>query len=531
MGSQRYKIIFEGKIVEGFDRNTARANLQRLFKADRATVEKLFSGKRAILKKGLTAAEVQKYHGALSNAGLQFTAEPEQAPNSNQNPTKAKSSGRAKKRPAGQARAKRQVGSSRAGSRNPDAPPAKNIEVSKQVFCRSCGNKITATDKACPGCGVKQNVGEPRSKLTAALLAIFLGFLGAHRLYLGQWVGLLYVLFGILAWPVALVEGILYLRTSQEKWQQKYGNVDTSGGAVLAIVAVFLFVAMLGIVGAIAIPAYQDYVHRTTVAGVIAEVKPSIDKIEKFIIRERHFPYSNRTAGLADDLSSDQIKSIVVSVSGVLTVTLGNTEGNALNDQTLIWIPQLRGRSVQWDCSGGTLHARFRPAPCRASKVSGKQPAVSNKWITSEDGLTKIRVPGNWEKLPELTEQGVIEYGNLQREQYLVVISEPKQSYSSNTDLSAYNTLILEHKSSAGIDKLRKKYLGEIDLNGLKALKFELTGEVNGIENAYLQVTVEGKNHFHQVLFWSLPTRWGDPSDIFENVLATFSECADKCGQ
>jgi Tfp pilus assembly protein PilE/TM2 domain-containing membrane protein YozV len=531
MDSQRYKIIFEGKIAEGFDRNTAKANLQRLFKADRATVEKLFSGKRAVLKKGLTAAEVQKYHGALSNAGLQFTAEPEQSSSPNPGPTKTTSSGRAKKRPAGRARAKLQGGSSGKGSRNPNAPPRKNIKVSKQVFCRSCGNKINAADKVCPGCGTKQIVREPRNKLTAALLAIFLGFVGAHRFYLGQWVGLLYVLFGILAWPIALVEGIVYLRTSQKKWQQKYGNVDTSGGAVMAIVAVFLFVAMLGILGAIAIPAYQDYGHRTTVAGVIAEVKPSIHKLERFIIRERHYPYSNRTAGLADDLSSDQIKSIVVSVSGVLTVTLGNTKGNALNDQTLIWIPQLRGKSVQWDCSGGTLHARFRPAPCRASKLSGKQPAVGNKWITSEDGLTKIRVPGNWEKLPELAEQGVIEYGNLQREQYLIVISEPKQSYTSNTDLSAYNMLMLEHKSRAGIDKLRKKYLGEIDLNGLKALKFELSGEVNGVRIDYLQVAVEGKNHFHQVLFWSLPTRWGDPSDIFENALTTFSECADKCGQ
>jgi Tfp pilus assembly protein PilE/predicted RNA-binding Zn-ribbon protein involved in translation (DUF1610 family) len=531
MESQRYNIIFEGKVVEGVDRNKARANLQRLFKADRATVEKLFSGKRAVLKKGLTAAEVKKYHAALAKAGLQFTAEAEQSSSPNRSPTKTAFGRRAKKSPAVQARAKPRDGSSSEGSRGPYTPPAQDVVASKQIFCRSCGNEINATDKVCPGCGDKQIVRKPRSKLTAALLAIFLGFLGAHRFYLGQWVGLLYVLFGILAWPVALVEGILFLLTDQQKWQRKYGNVDTSGGAVLAIVAVFLFVAMLAILGAIAIPAYQDYVHRTTVAGVIAEVKPSIDKLERFIIRERHYPYSNRTAGLADDLSSDQIKSIVVSVSGVLTVTLGNTKGNALNNQTLIWIPQLRGKSVQWDCSGGTLHARFRPAPCRTGNVSGQQPAVRNQWITSEDGLTKMRVPGNWEKLPELSEQGVIEYGNLQREQYLVVISEPKQSYTSNTDLSAYNRLILEHKSRAGIDKFRKKYLGEIDLNGLKALKFELTGEVNGIENAYLQVAVEGKNHFHQVLFWSLPTRWGDPTDIFENVLATFSECADKCGQ
>jgi TM2 domain-containing membrane protein YozV/Tfp pilus assembly major pilin PilA len=531
MESQLYRIIFEGKIVEGFDEDTAKANLQRLFKTDRASVEKLFSGKRVVLKKGITAAEVQNYHGALNNAGLRFTAEAEQPSSPNRSPTKTASGKRAKKSPAGQARAKPQDGSSSKGSRNPYAPPTQNIEVSKQVFCRSCGNKINATDKVCPGCGDKQIVGKPKSKLTAALLAIFLGFLGAHRFYLGQWLGLLYLLFGILAWPIALIEGIVFLLTDQEKWQRKYGNVVTSGGPVLFIVAAFLFIAMLGIVAAVALPTYQDYVHRATVAGVVAEVQPSLDKIDTFILRERNYPDSNRDAGLAADFSSDQIKSIVVGATGVLTVTLGNAKGNALNDQTLVWVPQWRGASVHWDCSGGTLHVRFRPPPCRTGIYSGQQPPVSSHWVTSEDGLTKMRLPESWRQLPNLTELGVIEYGNFSRQHYLVVISELKQNFTSNMDLSAYNRLLMEHKSETGIDKIRIKYLGEINLNGMKGLKFELRGEVNGVSIVYLQVAVEGANHFHHVLFWTSPARWGDTAAVYETALATFTECAGGCGK
>lgn len=517
MEPQCYKIIFDGKVVEGVDRDTAKENLRRLFKIDRATVEKLFSGKRVTLKKGITGAELQKYHGALSNAGLQFTAEPEQVSSANL-------------KPAGRASPGRQGRSSSQGSRDPYTPPTQDVIVNAQVFCRSCGASIGATDKVCPGCGDKQLVGKPRSKLTAALLAIFLGFLGAHRFYLGQWTGLLYLLFGILAWPIALIEGIVFLVTDQQKWQRKYGNVVTSGGAVLVIVAAFLFIAMLGIVAAVAIPSYQDYVNRATVAGVIAEVKPSLGKIETFIIRERNYPDSNREAGLAADLSSDQIKSIVVGATGVLTLTLGNAKGNALNDQTLVWVPQLRGASVRWDCSGGTLPTRFRPEACRTGIFSGQQSSVSSHWVTSEDGLTKMRLPDSWRQLPELTEQGVIEYGNISREHYLVVVSESKRNYSSGTDLSAYNELLMEHKSRAGIDKLRFKYLGEVSVNGMKGLKFELRGEVNGVSIVYLQVAVEGENHFHQVLFWTSPARWSDTATIYETALATFSECAGKCG-
>lgn len=64
-----------------------------------------------------------------------------------------------------------------------------------------------------------------RSKLAAALLAIFLGGLGIHKFYLGKIVwGIVYLLF---AWTfiselVGFIEGIVYLCMSDERFQEKY---------------------------------------------------------------------------------------------------------------------------------------------------------------------------------------------------------------------------------------------------------------------------------------------------------------------
>lgn len=62
-----------------------------------------------------------------------------------------------------------------------------------------------------------------RSKTLAALLAIFLGGIGAHKFYLGQvgW-GLVYLLFSWTSIPifVGIVEGIIYLSMSDASFEK-----------------------------------------------------------------------------------------------------------------------------------------------------------------------------------------------------------------------------------------------------------------------------------------------------------------------
>lgn len=64
-----------------------------------------------------------------------------------------------------------------------------------------------------------------KSKATAAILAIFLGGLGAHHFYLGKTgLGILYLIFCWTWIPamIGLIEGIMYLCMSDESFNQKY---------------------------------------------------------------------------------------------------------------------------------------------------------------------------------------------------------------------------------------------------------------------------------------------------------------------
>src|SRR5665647_305696 len=74
-----------------------------------------------------------------------------------------------------------------------------------EKFCSECGSIIKAKAEICPKCGVRQaspfaNLGavapNGKSKLAAALFALFLGGFGIHKFYLGcTGMGILYLLF------------------------------------------------------------------------------------------------------------------------------------------------------------------------------------------------------------------------------------------------------------------------------------------------------------------------------------------------
>jgi len=113
--------------------------------------------------------------------------------------------------------------------------------------CKSCGTENQSNSGPCVLCGVElapapatrtpnvipQEYAPPpqyivptsKSKVTAGILAILLGGLGAHKFYLGNiGVGVLYLVFCWTYIPaiIGLVEGIMYLSMTDQDFAQKY---------------------------------------------------------------------------------------------------------------------------------------------------------------------------------------------------------------------------------------------------------------------------------------------------------------------
>ncbi|MCI1277992.1 MAG: NINE protein [Nitrospira sp.] len=113
-------------------------------------------------------------------------------------------------------------------------PPSSELrsKALDEKFCQECGSIIRAKAEICPKCGVRQAVmsssglAAGRSRVGAALFAFGLGWIGAHKFYLGRvGEGVLYAMFFWSGIPlvVSIIEGLIYLSMTDEAFAAKYG--------------------------------------------------------------------------------------------------------------------------------------------------------------------------------------------------------------------------------------------------------------------------------------------------------------------
>ncbi len=95
------------------------------------------------------------------------------------------------------------------------------------AFCRECGTQLSDKAFSCPQCGRPQPIIGGRNRITAAFLAFFAGWIGAHKFYLGKpMLGVVYLLFFWTLIPMiaSIVDFIVLLSMDDAGFNLKYNK-------------------------------------------------------------------------------------------------------------------------------------------------------------------------------------------------------------------------------------------------------------------------------------------------------------------
>ncbi len=133
------------------------------------------------------------------------------------------------------------------------------------------------------------------------------------------------------------------------------------------LIELMIVVAIIGILAAIAIPAYQDYVVRSQVSEGLNLAADAKSLVSMYFSNKGSLPADNTEAGLAAaaSIQGNYVSSLQIN-NGVIVTTYGNDSSTVLNGKTLLLSVITAARnSIAWKCKPGTLENRYLPSACR----------------------------------------------------------------------------------------------------------------------------------------------------------------------
>lgn len=310
MQANQYRIVFDGELMPGMSAETVKANLARLFKSDSGKIDQLFGRGSVNLKRELSETEADKYLSALQAAGAKARKEreahqplslalvdtdstitPEVAP-----PMECPKCGHIQtqaiqcescgivieKYLARQVQAKTQ--NNRADTNLPYAPPSAQVAEPMPEYgdlkpfslqgrigrlrylAWSMVLSITALGLLAAASATlvfSSLIGVPLVALVVIGFLVVSVQIGAQRLHDIGWSGWLLLL--TLIPVVGSIFPLVMLAVPGSSGVNRFGPPQPPNSRAVKILAIFwLLVPLIGILTAIALPAYQQYLQRMT---------------------------------------------------------------------------------------------------------------------------------------------------------------------------------------------------------------------------------------------------------------------------
>ncbi|HGL9171030.1 TPA: pilin, partial [Neisseria gonorrhoeae] len=118
------------------------------------------------------------------------------------------------------------------------------------------------------------------------------------------------------------------------------------------LIELMIVIAIVGILAAVALPAYQDYTARAQVSEAILLAEGQKSAVTEYYLNHGEWPKDNTSAGVASasDIKGKYVKSVTVT-NGVVTAEMNSSNVNKeiQGKKLSLWARREDG-SVKWFC-------------------------------------------------------------------------------------------------------------------------------------------------------------------------------------
>lgn len=186
-------------------------------------------------------------------------------------------------------------------------------------------------------------------------------------LYVMYWAGI-FVLFPMCANALYYrhvkkkIENVRSLSCDKDKKLRMVAAEGGTSSAAMVAVLIIVFIAVVGILAAIAIPAYQDYITRAKVDQGYSYGLGYKSAVEEYATQHQRWPQAMADIQNAGAVTGPNDIEVFID-NGVIFIWY---VGGAVDGESIALVPAVndRGQFV-WECNGVGMDARHLPTSCR----------------------------------------------------------------------------------------------------------------------------------------------------------------------
>lgn len=135
------------------------------------------------------------------------------------------------------------------------------------------------------------------------------------------------------------------------------------------LIELMIVIAIVGILAAVALPAYQDYTVRAKTSEAMALLGEAKTTIAEYYISNGALPATAAVSGIRSDIGTANVLSVKWDSTGIITVRVNDIGGDTgTNNGVTFSLTGTTTGTPQWKCKASAstpINAKYLPANCR----------------------------------------------------------------------------------------------------------------------------------------------------------------------